>query len=183
MARHPAGRLWNGDNPSYYERSAWGSFYDHPDVVEKTRVILEMIPDGVRSVLDVGCGDGAITNVLAERYDTTGVDRSTTALRHVTTRAVRASAESLPFEDLSFDLVLASELLEHLPHAAFRAATSEMIRVSRGWLLVAVPNAEDLAASGGTAPSAILGFMSTITCGRSVPAVSQLRFPGGACAR
>lgn len=50
---------------------------------------------------------------------------------------VRADLQSLPFEAHSFDLVVARHALEHVlcPYLAL----SEMIRVSRGWLLVVTP--------------------------------------------
>ena len=74
----------------------------------------------------------------------TGVDQSPTALQHVRTEAVLASATKLPFADGSFDLVLSSEMLEHLPTDDYRQAIAEMSRVSRRYLLISVPYKEVL---------------------------------------
>jgi SAM-dependent methyltransferase len=103
-----------------------------------------MIPDGVRTILDVGCGDGAITNRLAQDWDVTGVDMSAAALAHVETNAVQASGTDLPFADGSVDLVLSTEMLEHLHPEDYRKAISEMRRVTRRYVLVTVPYREDL---------------------------------------
>ena len=104
----------------------------------------EMIPPDVSRILDVGCGDGAITDRLAEAWEVTGVDASAAALAHVQTTAVQAPATALPFDDGAFDLVLSSEMLEHLTDEDYKAALSEMARVTRRYLLLSVPYREDL---------------------------------------
>jgi hypothetical protein len=57
---------------------------------------------------------------------------------------VQASADALPFEDRSFDLVFSSEMLEHLPGPVLAGAARELERVASRYLLVAVPHAETL---------------------------------------
>jgi SAM-dependent methyltransferase len=44
----------------------------------------------------------------------------------------------MPFPDDSFDLVICTEVLEHLPQPA--EGLAELRRVSRGWLLLSVPH-------------------------------------------
>ena len=88
-------------------------------------------------VLDVGCGPGALTTVLAERLGAevvTAVDPSEPFVaaareRHPGVRVERAAAERLPFGDREFDAALA-ELVVHFmsdPVAGLR----EMARVTR----------------------------------------------------
>jgi 2-polyprenyl-3-methyl-5-hydroxy-6-metoxy-1,4-benzoquinol methylase len=98
------------------------------------------------SILDVGCGEGVVTERLAAASGaaTTGVDLGTDALqehwRRRETESVTfrpASAYDLPFEDASFDCVCALEVLEHLERPA--DALAELARVSRGTLLLSVP--------------------------------------------
>jgi SAM-dependent methyltransferase len=122
----------------------WGNLKDQPDILEKVRVFQEMIPEEVETIVDVGCGDGAITNALGRQWTVTGVDSSRAALQHVTTEAVLADARELPFADASFDLALSSQMLEHLDDAAYPAAVSELRRVTRTYLLISVPYREDL---------------------------------------
>lgn len=108
------------------------------------------LPRGAR-VLDVGCGTGANTPVLAaEGRSVVGLDPSPLALglhqRRVpeaagrgATRRVRGHAGQLPFADASFDLVVALDVLEHLDDD--RAAAAELRRVVRtgGAVVVFVP--------------------------------------------
>jgi SAM-dependent methyltransferase len=122
----------------------WGSLKDAPDIREKARVFMAMIPPEVESIVDIGCGDGAITNALGGRWKVTGVDLSSAALAHVTVDAVRADARELPFEARQFDLALSSQMLEHLDDEAYAAALAECKRVARGHLLISVPYREDL---------------------------------------
>lgn len=122
----------------------WGHLGGDPKIQLRARMFEQMIPPETRRILDVGCGDGAITNRLAKRWEVTGVDTSATALAHVETTAIVASATRLPFTDGAFDLVLSSEMLEHLPARAYTEAISEMRRVASRHLLISVPYREDL---------------------------------------
>jgi len=73
-------------------------------------------------ILDVGCGAGMLTNSLAkESHEITGIDLSESSLniasKHDTTKTItylKASAYNLPFEDRSFDVVCAMDILEHV---------------------------------------------------------------------
>jgi SAM-dependent methyltransferase len=49
------------------------------------------------------------------------------------------SLDRLPFEDSSFDVACAFDVLEHLEH--FHLVNEEMFRVARNYILVALPNA------------------------------------------
>ena len=101
-------------------------------------------PGGIRTILDVGAGDGALANELAPRFDVTAVDVSPVALSRVRCRTLVASADALPLPDSAFELGLACELLEHLPPRALAGAARELSRVSAEWILVSVPHAEAL---------------------------------------
>lgn len=100
-----------------------------------------------RSVLDVGCGEGVLTARWARQLAScrvVGVDLddpklkehwASSAQENLEFRAGRA--ESLPFADGEFDLVAATEVLEHV--ADSHRVLAEMARVSRRHLLVSVP--------------------------------------------
>jgi len=81
--------------------------------------LLDKLPTDLRGkqVLELGCGTGQLSGWLAERGATVvGVDVSHAALsknRHA--RTVLAAAEQLPFADSSFDLIVGSLILHHLP--------------------------------------------------------------------
>ncbi len=75
-----------------------------------------------KHVLDVGCGAGLLSNFLSLLgHQVTGIDLSYTSLRYAKERDVsksvrylQANANSMPFEDDSFDAVCAMDLLEHV---------------------------------------------------------------------
>jgi 2-polyprenyl-3-methyl-5-hydroxy-6-metoxy-1,4-benzoquinol methylase len=102
---------------------------------------------GPASVLDVGCGEGVLTEQWAERLGdgrVVGIDLDDPKLRAEWDTRRRGNLEfraedatSLSFADDEFDLVAAIEVLEHLPDP--EATIAEMARVARSRLLVSVP--------------------------------------------
>jgi 2-polyprenyl-3-methyl-5-hydroxy-6-metoxy-1,4-benzoquinol methylase len=98
------------------------------------------------SLLDVGCGEGVLTQQWAERMDgrVVGIDLDDPQL-HEQWAAREApnleylvmKAERMPFADDEFDVASAIEVLEHVPDPEHTVA--EMARVARRWLLVSVP--------------------------------------------
>jgi SAM-dependent methyltransferase len=117
----------------------------------RVRFLRDHVRGGDRA-LDNGCGDGRFTGLLAEAgAEPTGVDVADAALRraraaHPGIRFVRTPMEGpLPFDDGAFDLVWASEVIEHVPDTA--RWLSEIRRVLRpgGRLLLTTPNHPRLA--------------------------------------
>src|SRR5437870_10675435 len=94
-------------------------------------------------ILDVGCGTGANLQMLSEFGAAEGVDVSTEALDFCRARGLskvkQGAAESLPYEDASFDLVTGLDVVEHLDDDV--AGLREMRRVLRrdGRALLFVP--------------------------------------------
>jgi SAM-dependent methyltransferase len=95
-------------------------------------------------VLDVGCGSGALTEVLVElvgrrgsvhAIDPSHADAAALAVRVPSVHVATGIAEELPYERREFDAVLA-QLVVHLVEDAARAA-SEMRRVARPDAVVA----------------------------------------------
>ncbi|MEF8808154.1 class I SAM-dependent methyltransferase [Natronomonas sp.] len=86
--------------------------------------------DSCERVLDVGCGEGALTRVLREESggEVVGCDRDRELLRELDGPAVQADAYDLPFADDSFDLVVCQALLINLPDP--EAAVREFARVA-----------------------------------------------------
>jgi SAM-dependent methyltransferase len=114
---------------------------------EESRIknTIAFIPEDVESLLEVGCGDGRIVNRLKGKYEEIcGLDISNKALDYVETPKVQGTLENLPFADNSFDIVICCEVLEHLPYSVYKKAVKEMERVSKKYILISVPNNENL---------------------------------------
>lgn len=99
------------------ENNAWNAYYERP-------AILSMVGDvtGLR-VLDAGCGGGAHAAALLDRgVILTGID-SSAGLLEIAQRRLEGRArllvadlnEPMPFDDGSFDLILASLVMHYLP--------------------------------------------------------------------
>lgn len=96
------------------------------------------LPKGLRW-LDVGCGNGAFTEVLVERTapaEVIGIDPSEGQLAYARTRPgvksakfQTADAQALPFADGSFDVATMALVIVFVPDPA--RAVSEMARVVR----------------------------------------------------
>jgi SAM-dependent methyltransferase len=88
-------------------------------------------------VLDVGCGPGALTAELVERLGpaaVSAVDPSEPFVlaareRHPEVSVTRASAEQLPFGDMTFDVALAQLVVHFMSDPS--AGVAEMRRVTR----------------------------------------------------
>ncbi|HKU73281.1 MAG TPA: methyltransferase domain-containing protein [Pyrinomonadaceae bacterium] len=110
------------------------------DFVEK---ICRQVTDRRPKILDVGCGTGANLLMLSKYGDAEGVDISEDALAFCRERGldkVRLGAgEKLPYEDGTFDLVTAFDVVEHMDDDL--AGLREMRRVLRpgGRALLFVP--------------------------------------------
>jgi len=129
------------DNQKYYEEYDWSNFKDASINYD---VIASLIPENVHSIIDIGCGNGLITNRLSEKYAVLGVDRSFAALENVKCNKLQASCDQVSVENESFDLVLSSELLEHLDDQTFTKTLVELKRISKKYLLLSVPFDESL---------------------------------------
>src|SRR3954471_11812008 len=128
-------------------------------------IVREQLP--CESFLDAGCGDGrylaALGSELPERI--AGVDIAERILETARSRVPRAdlrqaNLESLPFEDAAFDLVLSSQVIEHVVDAP--AAARELARVTRtgGRLVISTDNADNRVTRVLNAPrAAVVGLL------------------------
>ncbi|MBY0528803.1 MAG: bifunctional 2-polyprenyl-6-hydroxyphenol methylase/3-demethylubiquinol 3-O-methyltransferase UbiG [Rhabdochlamydiaceae bacterium] len=120
-------------NNTFYDtlHEQWYEGQNHPiallraENATRNPWILETIAEHVgmnKKVLDLGCGGGLLSNTLAlAGHEVTGIDLSMNSLREAQVRDTTQSvtylcraAEDLPFENNSFDIVAAMDLLEHV---------------------------------------------------------------------
>ena len=112
----------------------------HSDMADKwMREILKYLPEGKLRILDVGCGAGFFTILLAKLgHEVTGIDLTPDMIRHSRELAEEEKVsctfkimdgEKLDFKSGSFDVVISRNLTWTLPDAA--GAYREWIRVLR----------------------------------------------------
>jgi ubiquinone/menaquinone biosynthesis C-methylase UbiE len=97
------------------------------------------------AILDVGCGKGFLLHDFKElmpRCTVAGIDVSAYAIENampsVKLLLKVASAESLPYPDKSFDLVISINSIHNLPIERLKGALREVERVSRGHSYITV---------------------------------------------
>lgn len=94
-------------------------------------------------ILDVGCGVGANYSLLSDFGKVFGIDSNQKAINICRKigyfRLIKCDANSLPFEDESFDLIACLDLLEHVPDD--QNVLSELARITKknGYLLATIP--------------------------------------------
>lgn len=100
----------------------------------------------VSSILDTGCGEGFTLNQLEKQFPNKtylGIDSSLKVVNlgnklFPKIKLKVGNIYRLPFKNQSFDLVICSEVLEHLANP--KKALEEISRVSKKYCLLSVPN-------------------------------------------
>ena len=142
-------RMWqlrNSVESADYDHRAFDSRIPLQRYWQRTRhrTILGFVgasrPPGESEVLDIGCGSSRIIEDLPEAV---GLDILLPKLRFLRdrhSRLVQGSLFALPFPDGAFDVVICSEVIEHVPDRP--VAFSEMTRVLRpgGTLILGTPD-------------------------------------------
>ena len=125
------------------EQSHWWHVGRRRIISQFVETICNGVTDRRPRILDVGCGTGANLLMLSKYGDAEGVDISPDALSFCRERGLDkvklGAAEELPYDDGTFDLVTALDVVEHMNDDV--ACLREMRRVLRpgGHVLLFVP--------------------------------------------
>lgn len=136
---------------TYLERRTRKGNYTNYRLEERAGVITSLldgfIKGGINSVLDIGTADGIMLNKLAGYFNiknTVGIDLSEEALRIANHMGgIKVSSgdfTDLPFKEETFDLVLASAVLEHVQDTGRALDESYRVLKKKGILCVTLPN-------------------------------------------
>lgn len=128
------------DVDEYVERYVRGSAGE----MERMRRTVELVPEDVRSLLDVGAGHGVFLEMLLAVRGIAGIGVEITPAKvdYAQRRSVDlrlGDASRLDFNDRAFDAVVSCEVLEHLPFGVYERSLREIARVTRRWAIVTVP--------------------------------------------
>lgn len=111
----------------------------------RTADLLELAGHEGESALDVGVRDGHLTRLLADRFPrVTALDVTTPDISDRRIVCVAGDVTKLAFPDGCFDLVVCTEVLEHITPPLLDAACHELARVTRRGLLIGVPYKQDI---------------------------------------
>jgi ubiquinone/menaquinone biosynthesis C-methylase UbiE len=105
--------------------------------VQYQPLILNAVPPGCGSALDIGCGDGLLACRLAARCrDVMGVDRDSHMIQLARQRGqnvrnvafIDAEFPAFPFDDASFDFIASDTAIHHMNFEAALMAMSRLLR-------------------------------------------------------
>lgn len=114
------------------------------------RIIRFIAPLKGKVGLDIGCGEGFETRKLSSAGSTMigcdvdphllGIGRNRSRKTSDQSSLVQCDAECLPFQDATFDFIVALDVLEHIPHPESMLEENYRSLKERGTLILAVPN-------------------------------------------
>jgi SAM-dependent methyltransferase len=94
-------------------------------------------------ILDYGCGTGGNSSAYAQLGSVVGVEPDPAAIRLASQRGkaryCRGAGTELPFKDAVFDVVMASDVLEHIHNDVAAAAEIARVLRPRGIAIITVP--------------------------------------------
>jgi len=120
--------------------------------LENRRVIFSLLEHNRDAkLLDLGCGDGSFTLMVAERIGTKDIYGIDTVRENVTKAKEKGIVaypgdlnEKLPFEDESFDVIHANQIIEHLSNTDLFIRELHRVCRKRGYCIVSTPNLASL---------------------------------------
>ncbi len=118
--------------------AAWTAFDRYSRYGAIVRALRSTLGTGTLRVLDVGDGAGYLS-AFDPDVDAVSVDLAPTAEPLPGTVRLAADGTRLPFPDASFDAVVSSDALEHVPPDRRPDFVAELARVSRELVLLAAP--------------------------------------------
>ena len=104
-----------------------------------SRNLIEIIEKTVSKnsiILDVGCSHGLAVDMLKKKgYNSYGIDIADKAIEYCKQRGLSTckccSADNITFEDNFFDVILSTDVLEHIPTSMVNTVVNEFNRVTK----------------------------------------------------
>jgi SAM-dependent methyltransferase len=138
------GRLFalrNSVKAADYDHRAFDSWIPLQRYWQRTRfrIVHELTPEHGR-ILDIGCGSSRIVQTMPRAVGMDLALRKLRWLRGAGRQLLQGDMNALPFRDGSFDAVVCSEVIEHIPRE--HVHLEELVRVirPRGTLILGTPD-------------------------------------------
>ena len=113
--------------------------------MQRTSDVLRLVPGGCSTALDVGAREGHFSTLLAQRIArVTALDLEVPVIDDPQVQCVQGDLTRLQFAADAFDLVVCTEVLEHIDPPQLPQACAELTRVCAKYLLVGVPFRQDI---------------------------------------
>ena len=106
---------------------------------ERLHRTLDTVPNDVHNGLEIGFYDFRFTSLLRARIDLVSMDLPRKVNNTGGYKLIFADMQHLPFRAKAFDIIICTEVLEHLPEKVLIKAVGELQRVSGKYLLISVP--------------------------------------------
>lgn len=115
----------------YIDKKRWISYW------HQLNEVIQLLPS---SVLEIGVGAGIFKQIACNfGFNVESVDIDSTLNPDYV-----ASVLDLPFNDNAYDVVVAFQILEHLPYEDFAKALSELRRVAVRYIIISLPDSKTL---------------------------------------
>ncbi len=148
----------NPEVAATYDKSRYSSRAGKYSTRREIGMVVEEL-QGLRTVLDIGAGTGRICDALAPYYDVVATDGSLEMVRYCDSPILLHDltlSGYLPFLGQSFDVVIASKVMNHLPMLQ-PLIVEEMVRVAATKIIITVP-------MWGGWPGKIEGWLADAGC-------------------
>lgn len=108
-------------------------------------IIYELFPERASCVLDIGCNEGLLLSSIGTRSkNAIGIDIRSGCFekryKSHNIKFINANAEQLPFKDEAFDVVIMSDVLEHIINPKNAIKEIDRVLSKGGFFLLTVPN-------------------------------------------
>ena len=118
---------------------------------ERIADLMRIVPKGRATVLEIGARDGYISRLLTDSFEiVTALDLRKPQFDIPRVITTAGDVTQLDYSEGQFDVVMCTEVLEHIPSPSLEKACQEIARVARYEVVVGVPYRQDIRAGRTT---------------------------------